>query len=399
MLKFYNNYYLEKIQTNLENEQKSKKKIRNTTNQIKLNINVLKLYNEYLNSALHNNKKELICKLSSVSHELREAQVTNSKNIFNIALSSREQQHNQVTIKDKNCLPAVDLKEEKSYLNKLGSSTAKKYEDLLLEYNQFMKQNSLFDVYVSGYNNKVYRFNKKNQNSILNNFKVITNIITNYFNLTNSILISKPVLEIKPNQPLVDSVENRNKENIIIPIFFFESSASKHSRRDTTRVALFNTQSAQQELLLPKILTLISFLSKFMNKNIKLELIRLKYPYLNSEILAQILGKNANNKVYINLIQDLFNKVNVKNTTTESQTIGNDNINYATSPKSFVAGIKIRAAGRLMRQKIIPRLTVKVRQNGTLARGKTQFAEKARFTHKNKRGAYSFTVSISHIFV
>ena len=51
-----------------------------------------------------------------------------------------------------------------------------------------------------------------------------------------------------------------------------------------------------------------------------------------------------------------------------------------------------------MTQSIRPRFTVQGLQEGSLARVKVHFIEKSRFTGKNKRGAFSFTVTISHVF-
>jgi len=65
---------------------------------------------------------------------------------------------------------------------------------------------------------------------------------------------------------------------------------------------------------------------------------------------------------------------------------------------SFLSGIKIKLAGRLLTQRVIPRLTVKTIQRGTLARGKSNFVNSARFTNKNRRGAYSITVTMGHVF-
>jgi len=60
--------------------------------------------------------------------------------------------------------------------------------------------------------------------------------------------------------------------------------------------------------------------------------------------------------------------------------------------------LKIRVAGRLLTQRVIPRLTVKTIQRGTLARGKAQFVDSARFTNKNKRGSFSITVNYGTYF-
>jgi hypothetical protein len=48
-------------------------------------------------------------------------------------------------------------------------------------------------------------------------------------------------------------------------------------------------------------------------------------------------------------------------------------------------------------QRVIPRKTVKNFTRGSLARGKIIYLETARFTNKNKRGAFSITISTGHI--
>ena len=65
---------------------------------------------------------------------------------------------------------------------------------------------------------------------------------------------------------------------------------------------------------------------------------------------------------------------------------------------SYLSGLNIKLAGRLMTQSIRPRFTVQSLQEGSLARVKVHFIEKSRFTGKNKRGAFSFTVTLSHVF-
>jgi hypothetical protein len=60
--------------------------------------------------------------------------------------------------------------------------------------------------------------------------------------------------------------------------------------------------------------------------------------------------------------------------------------------------LKIRIAGRLMTQTVVPRKTVKTKLKGAFATGKVNYLDTARFTSKNKRGAFSITVSSGHHF-
>ena len=72
----------------------------------------------------------------------------------------------------------------------------------------------------------------------------------------------------------------------------------------------------------------------------------------------------------------------------------NTNLKFISS---YVSGLNMKLAGRLMTQRMRPRFTVQMKQNGSLARVKVDYVEKSRFTSKNKRGAFSFSISIGHI--
>ena len=64
---------------------------------------------------------------------------------------------------------------------------------------------------------------------------------------------------------------------------------------------------------------------------------------------------------------------------------------------SLITGIYLKLGGRLNNQKIIPRRTVQQIQRGSLSNDKVDFIEKSLSTGKTKRGAYSFSVQLSHI--
>ena len=68
------------------------------------------------------------------------------------------------------------------------------------------------------------------------------------------------------------------------------------------------------------------------------------------------------------------------------------------SAPSYLSGINIKLAGRTFRQRVVPRMTVKRIQKGSLTNVNVQFIDKARFTSKTRRGAYSFTVTLGHVF-
>ena len=66
---------------------------------------------------------------------------------------------------------------------------------------------------------------------------------------------------------------------------------------------------------------------------------------------------------------------------------------------SFLSGLKIRIAGRLMTQPVIPRRTVYTTFRGTSSKGKINFSDTARFTNKNKRGAYTISITAGQNFI
>lgn len=159
---------------------------------------------------------------------------------------------------------------------------------------------------------------------------------------------------------------------------------------------------------------------KIFNKKVEFEIIKAQLPFQDSNILAQILGYNANKYKFRRMLKILLPRAVIKNPSKELTQDSPANTAPAGFPEpqglpfllkseaaamqggrifpSYLSGMNIKLAGRLMTQSIRPRFTVQSLQEGSLARVKVHFIEKSRFTGKNKRGAFSFTVTISHVF-
>jgi hypothetical protein len=189
---------------------------------------------------------------------------------------------------------------------------------------------------------------------------------------------------------------------------------------------------------------------KIFNKKVEFEIIKAQLPFQDSNILAQVLGYNANNYKFRRMLKILIPRAVIKNpskvflrgpASPELQAYGHPYLatliknkdavspfnlqtgaqeelpatallcragpasaGQGTQPLkkeqsiSYLSGMNIKLAGRLMTQSIRPRFTVQSLQEGSLARVKVHYIEKSRFTGKNKRGAFSFTVTISHVF-
>jgi hypothetical protein len=138
---------------------------------------------------------------------------------------------------------------------------------------------------------------------------------------------------------------------------------------------------------------LCDILSHLFKKPVHLDLIRLHYPYNDSNILVNLLGIMIK-KIKLRIIfRKLFEKAVIKNI---NKVTGKTNFNFIPA---FLSGINIRVAGRLLTQRVVPRKTVKTIRRGAAATGKINFSDMARYTNKNKRGSFSITVSSGQNFL
>jgi hypothetical protein len=64
---------------------------------------------------------------------------------------------------------------------------------------------------------------------------------------------------------------------------------------------------------------------------------------------------------------------------------------------SFLTGIYLKLAGRVLTHKIQRRVKSKIIQKGSLARANTELINIKTFVNKNKRGAFSITIKTGHI--
>ena len=228
---------------------------------------------------------------------------------------------------------------------------------------KYIKSISKYDPETVKYQNIVYQFNKKGiQNSSVGINKNVFTLLESTF-LSMSSLISKPIIVITPNK-------------VVIQLFYYLNKFYSKKK-------LLNINN-------DKLKSLCLNLSKIYKKPVELELDRLHYPYYDSNILSNMIGLISNIVKLRFIIKKLFRIAKIKKTNKFSN-------NYYFIP-SYLSGFKLKIAGRLLTQRVIPRLTVKTIQRGTLARGKAQFVNSARFTNKNKRGSFSITVTTGHIF-
>jgi hypothetical protein len=144
-------------------------------------------------------------------------------------------------------------------------------------------------------------------------------------------------------------------------------------------------------------------LERFYNCPIKLELNKLDLPYSDTNIMAQLIGISGEEYKFEKIKRNFIYKFKYYNPNRSENKLNpnkfkNIIINSEESDISIPSGYKVKVAGRFYKHKIIPRKTVSSFQKGSMARRVVDLVEKARYTNKSKRGSFSVTVWISHVF-
>jgi hypothetical protein len=306
------------------------------------NILWVKLYDNYLYNYLNKNTNNKFSILEPKTKEKKSLATASTPALVSVAEDNKVQ-INKNTIK---------------LINK-----SKDQKEIKINLNKYIKSISKYNSETVKYQNIVYQFNNKGiQNSSVGINKNVFTLLESTF-LSMSSLISKPIIVITPNK-------------VVIQLFYY---LNKNVFKNNL---LINNNDKLQSLCLN--------LSKIYKKPVELELDRLHYPYYDSTILSNMIGLISNIVKLRFIIKNLFKIAKIKKS--------NNIINKYSIIPSYLSGFKIRVAGRLLTQRVVPRLTVKTIQRGTLARGKAQFVDSARFTNKNKRGSFSITVTMGHIF-
>ena len=236
---------------------------------------------------------------------------------------------------------------------------------------------------------------KTNKNKNFYKPKIIIHLF--YYIKTNNILD-----EIQSS--MIDS-NNINVYNENVNILNSIDLKAVNSSSDT----VINTNNSITTIYNDKFTYLCDYLTKLFNTEVELELVRLYRPYQDSNILVQYLNSLSYNKKFIKIVSRLFKKIKIykrKNFINISslQEHNNKNALYKkilNEPVAFpsgISGINIKLAGRPFKERIVPRFTVKRAQRGNFDRLNVKMIERSMFTDKTKKGAFNFTVKLSHIF-
>ena len=304
----------------------------------------------------------------------------------------------------------MSLKTLKNHFNYI-IKTLPKFNNGLIEGNaytyrirHYLNMLTRFNLKLSNSSYSLYFFNKSNKsNKILLKMEKAAQMLRIAF-LTKGCLISKPRFNIvSTSDTLEDKKSNKAlKTKIIIDLFYLIKSTTHNN------LTQLGPEGSQQisitNVYNKKFLYLIDYLTKLFNTEIELNLVRLYQPYQDSEILVNYLNNESYNNKFIKLTSRLFKNMKIYkiNKNKIASLLGNNNTKtigtLTSSYPSGISGINIKLAGRPINEKIIPRLTVKRAQRGNFNRLNTKVTQISTFTDKSRKGAFNFTVRLSHIF-
>jgi Mitochondrial ribosomal protein (VAR1) len=307
---------------------------------------------KYISSKKPNTKIQIMIELSDEIFNSNKSQLNLlNKNQFNLNFSKSENLDN--------------LKNEltKPILNESNS--------ILMNEQQYIGLLSPFNSKLAIYTNLIYTFTNRPYKQINKNLNNIYIICKSVF-LNMSSIISKPIVLINPNL-------------IKITLFYYWKPL---------RNKYYNSNLHSNFLILyyNKIEILVNLLSKLFKKSVELELIRIYSPQNESNILANLIGILSNFIKFRYIHMKLFKVSKTKNLNKGfSNRFSNNKL------PSFLSGIYLKLAGRVLTQKLQRRVKSQIVQKGSLGRTKARLINTNRFVNKNKRGTFSITIKTGHI--
>lgn len=272
-----------------------------------------------------------------------------------------------------------------------GKLNLRHYLNLITAF-QYKLSNSTFNL---------YQFNKTNK--YLFAMKKATNLLNISFN-SKGCYISKPSFSLVYTNNKIENEINKNLNSsintpkFIINLFYY----IKTTELGSNCLTLNNNAKVLTDLFERKVSYLTDYLTKLFNAEVELNLVRLYKPHQESGILVQSINSDSYNNKFIRTITRLFKEINLNNGkksefNSEAQPSLTTNNNSCSYP-SNISGVNIKLAGRSLNERVIPRLTVKRAQRGSFNRLNAKLIEKSMFTDKTRKGAFSFTVTLSQNF-
>ena len=255
--------------------------------------------------------------------------------------------------------------------NELTKPILNESNSILMNEQQYIRLLSPFNHKLASYTNHSYTFTNRPYKKINQNLNNIYTICKSAF-LNMSSIISKPIVLINPNL-------------IKITLFYYWKPLRKK----------YNNSKLYSKFLIlyyNKLEKLVNLLSKLFQKSVELELIRIYSPQNDSNILANLIGILSNFIKFRYIHKKLF-----KVSKTKKIKKGFRNRFNSNKIPSFLSGISLKLAGRVLTQRLQRRVKSKIIQKGSLARTNTRVININNYINKNKRGTFSITIKTGHI--
>nr|YP_010691082.1 Ribosomal protein S3 [Phellinus igniarius]WBU93183.1 Ribosomal protein S3 [Phellinus igniarius] len=244
----------------------------------------------------------------------------------------------------------------------------------------------------------------ESKNKSLNKTKIIIHLF--YYIKTNGLLDETLISELESTN-LAEETETNNlsvfttKEDNLSSV-----GLTKKMIETLSKLGINNQFTTNFE---DKFTYLCDYLTKLFNTEVELDLVRLYRPYQDSNILVQFLNTQSYNRKFIRIASRLFKKIKIykrKNFINisslqehkDQNALYTKILNEPVAYPSGISGVNIKLAGRPFKERIVPRFTVKRAQRGNFDRLNVKMIERSMFTDKTKKGAFNFTVRLSHIF-
>jgi hypothetical protein len=232
---------------------------------------------------------------------------------------------------------------------------------------------------------KKYSYTKKRKRNVFSNNR------SNFFKgLRNKFKYNtiKNKLQHRDSAWQSNSSNNLNfklNQNLLKKIIIKKSDSKRNKFIKLNKINLINLYPL-------KFKKLAEVLNNFFKKPVELDLIRLHYPYNDTNILVRLLAFMINKIKIRRITRKLFRNAVIKSI---NKNYNKDKTNIIPA---FLSGLTIKVAGRLMRYKVIPRKTVKIVRRGSSSIGKVNYTDISRYTNKNRRGAFTIFIKSGQNF-
>nr|YP_025910.1 ribosomal protein S3 [Moniliophthora perniciosa]AAQ74285.1 ribosomal protein S3 [Moniliophthora perniciosa] len=307
--------------------------------------------------------------------------------------------------------------------------------------NQYLKSMSSYNMITNGtimYFSNIIGYNFYN-NNLRPEAQNIYKLLYSSFRSMNC-LISKPIFVIKSNKIIIQlfyyllgpkqfkgkkynfikwssSLNNALKNYVWFnKKWDYHFTLKKRVKKRLRKIYITNKIGLSKSYPL-KLKKLSEVLNNFFKKPVELELIRLHYPYNDSNILARLLAfminkikfRRITRKLIKNSVVKTIKKFDNKKIKASSASSLHPEGKKGSVPTAlqrkgsnilpaFLTGLTIKVAGRLLTYKAVPRRTVKMIDKGSSSIGKINYTDLSRYTNKNKRGAFTILVKSSQNF-